>query len=126
MPCCRGSAADRSRGRPDGRPAGPSAPGDYLAISAHRRSDMQRLILEGPAKVRWEEAEAPALTDPAGAIVRPVAVATCDLDVAVLTGRYPLPGPYPFGHEAIGQVVETGSAVATVTPGDLVVVPFQI
>ncbi len=87
---------------------------------------MQRLILEGPAKVRWEEAEAPALTDPAGAIVRPVAVATCDLDVAVLTGRYPLPGPYPLGHEAICEVVETGSAVTTIAPGDLVVVPFQI
>jgi threonine dehydrogenase-like Zn-dependent dehydrogenase len=87
---------------------------------------MQRLILAGPAKVRWEEAEAPALTDSAGAIVRPVAVATCDLDVAVLAGRYPLPGPYPFGHEAIGEVVEIGSAVTAVAPGDLVVVPFQI
>src|ERR1700685_1609198 len=87
---------------------------------------MQRLILAGTAKVRWEEPGAPELADPAGAIVRPVAVATCDLDVAVLTGRYPLPGPYPFGHEAIGEVVETGSAVTTIVPGDLVVVPFQI
>jgi threonine dehydrogenase-like Zn-dependent dehydrogenase len=87
---------------------------------------MQRLILEGTAAVRWEEADAPGLADPAGAIVRPVAVATCDLDVAVLTGRYPLPGPYPFGHEAIAEVTEVGSSVTTVAPGDLVIVPFQI
>jgi len=87
---------------------------------------MQRLILAGPAAVRWEEADAPALAEPAGAIVRPVAVATCDLDVAVLAGRYPLPGPYPFGHEAVAEVTEVGSAVTTVAPGDLVIVPFQI
>jgi alcohol dehydrogenase len=54
---------------------------------------MQRLLLEGTARVRWEETGDPELAGPDGAIVRPVAVATCDLDVAVLTGRYPLAGP---------------------------------
>jgi alcohol dehydrogenase len=43
---------------------------------------MRQLLLEGPGEVRWNEADEPELTDPAAAIVRPVAVATCDLDVA--------------------------------------------
>jgi threonine dehydrogenase-like Zn-dependent dehydrogenase len=87
---------------------------------------MRQLLLEGPAEVRWDEADEPELTDPAAAIVRPVAVATCDLDVAVLRGAYPLAGPYPFGHEGVAEVVQVGSEVASVAPGNLVVVPFQI
>ena len=70
---------------------------------------MQRLMLEGPATVSWAEAQEPALPGPDAALVRPVAIATCDLDVAVLTGRYPLPGPYPFGHEGVIEVVQAGS-----------------
>jgi threonine dehydrogenase-like Zn-dependent dehydrogenase len=87
---------------------------------------MQRLMLIGPGEVRWEDAPEPELATSAGAVVRPVAVATCDLDVAVLAGRYPLAGPYPFGHEAVAEVVRVGPDVTTVAPGDLVVVPFQI
>src|SRR5258708_12737846 len=87
---------------------------------------MQRLLLEGTSQVRWEETSEPTLPGPDGAIVRPVAVATCDLDIAVLAGRYPLAGPYPFGHEAVADVVEVGDNVVTVAPGDRVVVPFQI
>ena len=87
---------------------------------------MQRLMLEGPATVSWAEAEEPALPGPDAALVRPVAIATCDLDVAVLTGRYPLQGPYPFGHEGVIEVVEAGDQVTGVAPGDLAVVPFQI
>jgi threonine dehydrogenase-like Zn-dependent dehydrogenase len=87
---------------------------------------VRRLLLESAGQVRWEDTADPVLSGPGAAIVAPVAVATCDLDVAVLRGRFPLPGPYPFGHEAVASVVETGDDVTTVAPGDLVVVPFQI
>jgi threonine dehydrogenase-like Zn-dependent dehydrogenase len=87
---------------------------------------MRQLLLEGPGAVRWDERPEPELADPVAATVRPVAVATCDLDVAVLRGLYPLAGPYPFGHEGVAEVVMTGSDVTAVAPGDLVVVPFQI
>jgi alcohol dehydrogenase len=87
---------------------------------------MQRLVLEGQGLVRWDEVDEPHLTDPGQAVVAPVAVATCDIDVAVLRGRYPLPGPYPFGHEAVAVVTEVGDDVRVVVPGDRVVVPFQI
>src|SRR5436309_1751797 len=47
-------------------------------------------------------------------------------DVAVLRGRFPLEGPYPFGHEGVAEVVEVGAGVRSVAVGDIVVVPFQI
>jgi threonine dehydrogenase-like Zn-dependent dehydrogenase len=87
---------------------------------------MRQLLLEGPAAVRWDDVAEPELTDPAAAIVAPLAVATCDLDVSVLRGAYPLGGPYPFGHEGVAEVMQVGSDVTTVAPGDLVIVPFQI
>src|SRR5664279_1901387 len=87
---------------------------------------MQRVVLDGAARVRWEEVDEPRLTGPDAALVRPIAIATCDLDTAVLRGRYPLEGPYPFGHEGIAEVVAVGDAVTSVVPGDRVIVPFQI
>jgi alcohol dehydrogenase len=83
-------------------------------------------MLDGTASVRWEETDEPFLPGPDAALVRPVAIATCDLDVAVLGGRYPLASPYPFGHEGVVEVVEVGTAVTTVSPGVRAVVPFQI
>ncbi|MBF6463743.1 alcohol dehydrogenase catalytic domain-containing protein [Nocardia beijingensis] len=87
---------------------------------------MKRLMLTGPGSMRWEEHPEPVLSGPGQALVRPVALATCDLDPAVLRGAFPLPGPYPFGHEGVAEVVETGPEVRGVAVGDLVVVPFQI
>jgi alcohol dehydrogenase len=87
---------------------------------------VRQLLFEKRGKVRWEDVSEPALSSPAAAIVRPLAVATCDLDVGALRGAYPMAGPYPFGHEAVAEVIEVGTAVGSVGIGDVVVVPFQI
>jgi threonine dehydrogenase-like Zn-dependent dehydrogenase len=87
---------------------------------------VRQLMLDGPGAVRWAEAPDLQLSGPEAALVRPMAVATCDLDVAVLKGRFPLEGPYPFGHEGVAEVVEVGDGVHSVAVGDIVVVPFQI
>ncbi|HEY5700187.1 MAG TPA: alcohol dehydrogenase catalytic domain-containing protein, partial [Acidimicrobiales bacterium] len=86
---------------------------------------MQQLVLDGPGALHWEDVPEPELTDGA-ALVRPVAVATCDIDVGVLQGVYPLEGPYPFGHEGVADVVAVADGVTSVAAGDRVVVPFQI
>lgn len=87
---------------------------------------MRHMMLVGPGHVRWEETAKPSLSGPGAAVVRPLAVATCDLDVGVLRGGYPLQGPYPFGHEGVAEVVAVGEEVRNFAPGDRVVVPFQI
>ena len=87
---------------------------------------MQQLTFAGPGKLVWDDVPAPELSSGDDALVRPVAVATCDLDAAVMSGRAPLPGPFAFGHEFVADVISTGDAVAIVRPGDRVIVPFQV
>lgn len=87
---------------------------------------MRQLTFQGPGRLEWEEVADPRLTGEADAIVRPVVVATCDLDSWVIAGRVPLPGPYAFGHEFIAEVVEVADGVGSVRLGERVIVPFQI
>jgi alcohol dehydrogenase len=76
-------------------------------------------------KLEWREAPDPKVDADGEAIVRPVALATCDIDVAFVQGRFPA-GSFAFGHECVGEVTDVGDAVKSVKPGDLVSVPFQI
>jgi threonine dehydrogenase-like Zn-dependent dehydrogenase len=105
-----------------------------------------QLVLTAPGKAEWTDVPVPELSgeaaagaprgaggaaDPAAtpagaALVRPVAVATCDLDTAINAGRFPLPLPYALGHEFVAEVLSVGEAVTGVRPGDVVAVPFQI
>ncbi len=88
---------------------------------------MRQLMFLGPGRAEWQEAREPAVGGPLEAIVAPVAVATCDLDVAILRGTFKaFPGSFPLGHEGVARVTDVGEAVTSVSPGDLVVVPFQI
>lgn len=53
---------------------------------------MQRVVLVDKASVHWEDAPDPSIDSPGAAIVRPLAVATRDLDVGVLHGTFLCPG----------------------------------
>jgi alcohol dehydrogenase len=66
------------------------------------------------------------LLDERDALVRPVAVARCDLDPAIAMGLYPMPAPFAMGHEMVGEVVDRGNHAGGHDVGDLVIVPFQI
>ena len=87
---------------------------------------MQQLMFEEAGEYAWREAAEPVITAPEQAVVRPLLVACCDLDVAVAEGRLPMPPGHAVGHEGIGEVVAVGDAVRGVNPGDRVVIPFQI
>jgi alcohol dehydrogenase len=76
--------------------------------------------------LEWHEVPEPPLGSDAAAIVRPLAVTTCDFDGAVISGLAPLRGPVPVGHEGVGEVVDTGAAVMQVKPGDQVIIPWKI
>lgn len=87
---------------------------------------MQSLIYRAPNVVGWEETAEPLLGDERAALVRPLAVALCDLDWLTVRGLTPFAPPFPFGHEGVARVASVGAAVSAVRPGDLVIVPFQI
>ena len=86
---------------------------------------MRQLQFVERGKLEWREQPDPKLEGDGEAIVRPVALATCDIDVAFVQGRYPAES-FAFGHECVGEVTDVGDAVKTVKPGDLVSIPFQI
>lgn len=87
---------------------------------------MRQLVFHGAGDLRWEEAPEPRLQDDRDVLVRPVAVARCDLDAPIAMGLYPMAPPFPMGHEMVGEVVDRGDDAGDVVVGDLVVVPFQI
>ena len=60
------------------------------------------------------------------AIVRPIAVARCEIDLPLVHGAFGLERPFALGHEAIGEIVELGEAVQGLEVGDRVAIAFQV
>lgn len=87
---------------------------------------MKQLMFLEPNRLEWQEVAEPSLSDPKGALVKPIAVAACDLDIAVVKGYAPIPGPFPLGHEFVAEVLEVGEEVTSFKAGDIAVVTFQI
>jgi threonine dehydrogenase-like Zn-dependent dehydrogenase len=87
---------------------------------------MQQLMFEEAGRYAWREVAEPQISRPEQALVRPLVVACCDLDVAVAEGRLPMPPGHAVGHEGLAEVVGVGDGVSGVRVGDRVVVPFQI
>ena len=87
---------------------------------------MRQLTFLEKGRLDWDDAPDPELEGDGQALVRPVALATCDLDAAFVQGVAPVAGPFAFGHECVAEVTDVGDAVGSVEPGDLVSVPFQI
>jgi alcohol dehydrogenase len=84
---------------------------------------MNALVYHGPGQRAWEEVPDPVILEPTDAIVRIDVATICGTDLHILKGDVPevTPGTI-LGHEAVGTVVETGSAVTTLVPGDQVLV----
>lgn len=85
---------------------------------------MRQLSYLGPGSLDWQDVPDPRVRAVDEVIVKPLAVARCDLDVTMARDGL-FPGPYPIGHEFVGEVVDVGSTVTSVRPGDTVLVPFQ-
>ncbi len=87
---------------------------------------MRQLTFEDAGRYAWHEVPDPKITAPEQALVRPLMVACCDLDVGVSQGWLPVPPGHAVGHEGLAEVVAVGDDVHGVQVGDRVVVPFQI
>lgn len=75
-----------------------------------------------PLQIMELEQEAPR----AGEVrVKVRAAGICMSDYHIMIGDWPLPLPMVLGHEAAGEVVETGPGVTNVKPGDHVIFSFR-
>jgi threonine dehydrogenase-like Zn-dependent dehydrogenase len=87
---------------------------------------MRQLTYVSPGVVEWWDVPEPQLQNADDALVAPLAVTRCDLDLTITRGGSHLPGPFAIGHETAGRVIKVGDRVSNVASGDLVIVPFQI
>jgi threonine dehydrogenase-like Zn-dependent dehydrogenase len=87
---------------------------------------MEQLTKVENGRVEWRAVAEPELGAPGEALVRPLAVALCDIDHPIVHGHAPIPGEIALGHEQVGEVTAVGEEVAHHSVGDIVSVPFQI
>ena len=69
---------------------------------------MRQLTITDDRSVEWQEAPDPLLHEANDAMVRPLAVALCDLDISIVRGAAPMPAPIALGHEFVAEVVQVG------------------
>ena len=86
---------------------------------------MRQLTCVEPGRLEWHDVPAPALPSAHAALVRPLAVARCDIDVFLAQGLFPASAPFAVGHECVAEIVDLGDAVEGLAIGDRVVVSFQ-
>ncbi|HEY2258717.1 MAG TPA: alcohol dehydrogenase catalytic domain-containing protein [Solirubrobacteraceae bacterium] len=86
---------------------------------------MRQLAFIEAGRVAWQQVPDPQLTDPRGALVRPLAVARCDLDQPMAAVGF-FPGPFAVGHETVAEVIAVGDEVSERRVGERVLVPFQV
>jgi threonine dehydrogenase-like Zn-dependent dehydrogenase len=88
---------------------------------------MQRLEFIKKNQLEWREVIPPQITGDNQAIIRPLAVSRCDLDLPILRGQTLFRPSFPIGHEFVGEVSDISTDLANTFPiGTRVAVPFQI
>jgi threonine dehydrogenase-like Zn-dependent dehydrogenase len=82
-------------------------------------------VIPAQREVQLIECEAPAITAPTQVKLRMLDVGVCGTDREICAFEYGTPpgglSHLVIGHESLGEVVEVGSAVSRLAPGDLVV-----
>jgi L-iditol 2-dehydrogenase len=83
---------------------------------------VKALVFEAPEQATIADLDEPEI-GPGDVLVRSHAVGICHSDFELYEGRYIIPVSYPIipGHEWSGEVVDVGSAVEGLRPGDRVV-----
>ncbi|HJB16945.1 MAG TPA: alcohol dehydrogenase [Candidatus Blautia excrementipullorum] len=87
---------------------------------------MKAVVYKGNGEITLEERPEPVITDERDAIVKVTLTTICSSDIHIKHGAVPraVPGTI-LGHEFVGRVVKTGSAVKKVKPGDRVAVNVE-
>ena len=87
---------------------------------------MKQLTCAAPGTIEWQDVPEPRLQGDGEALVRPLAVARCDIDLFLTSGFFPARGPFALGHECVGEIVALGDGVRGLAVGQRVVVAFQV
>lgn len=99
--------------------ADPSSPPARSTATGH----MKALVYHGPGQRAWQDSPRPAIQRTTDAIVRITTSTICGTDLHILKGDVPTVTPGRIlGHEGIGVVMEVGTAVTAVRPGDRVII----
>lgn len=87
---------------------------------------MKAVVYQGPFDVAVEEVPDPRIEHPNDAIIRVTSACICGSDLHMYEGRTAARSGIVFGHENLGIVEETGSAVSGIRVGQRVVLPFNV
>ena len=87
---------------------------------------MKAVVYKGKGKIALENRPVPKIQDDRDAIIKVTLTTICSSDIHIKHGAVPraVPGTI-LGHEFVGRVVETGSAVKKIKPGDRVSVNVE-
>ena len=84
---------------------------------------MKALVYHGPNSKSWEEKPKPVIQQPTDAIVKITKTTICGTDLHILKGDVPeVTDGRILGHEGVGIIEETGSAVTNFKKGDHVLI----
>ncbi len=84
---------------------------------------MKALVYHGPGQKAWEEVPDPVIIEPTDVIVQIDTTTICGTDLHILKGDVPaVTDGRILGHEGVGTIIETGSAVSSVVIGDRVII----
>src|SRR6188508_1331651 len=85
---------------------------------------MRATVLHAPRDIRLDDVPDPVIVLDTDAIVRVVAACVCGSDLWPYRGVTQATGR--IGHEFVGIVEQTGSAVSKLRVGDFVIAPFYV
>ncbi|TGL05230.1 zinc-dependent alcohol dehydrogenase [Leptospira levettii] len=88
---------------------------------------MLRLVFRKKGILEWEEVETPTINGENQALVEPIAIARCDLDLPIVRGETLFRAPFPVGHEFVGRIKSLSDELyGQFQIGSIVAIPFQI
>jgi threonine dehydrogenase-like Zn-dependent dehydrogenase len=88
---------------------------------------MKALTFQGKGRIQCDSVPDPQIEHPRDAVIKVTSCAICGSDLHIYDGVMPhMCHGDILGHEAMGEVVETGADVTNLRVGDRVVVPFTI
>jgi alcohol dehydrogenase len=94
-----------------------------LAAECGKDFVVKALVYGGPGEKSWSEVPDPEIRHPGDAILRVDTTTICGTDLHILKGDVPaVEAGRVLGHEGVGTIMQAGSSVTGLKPGDRVII----